>query len=182
MNVINLFKTFAVYSSRNGVLKNFTRTNPALPQYDNLKAWAEALPETGLIPEIDDFIFGQDVEQIGERLRTCKGYFLFVEYGAQTTPPPDRERKRITSTMVSCILGFMPNAKDWDLASETIINNTTEELIYQLANLIAAADVQRCSHNRLMDSAITVMPIEPSLCYGAVGWQLAFSIIDFKIN
>lgn len=182
MDVLSYFKLFAVFASRTGVLKNFTR-NSSLPDgYSELKTWAQALPETGRIAGINDFIFGQDLNQIGERLRSCKGYFLFVEYGAQQTQPPDREYKRLTETQLSCIIGFMPDAKNWDLATETIINTTTESMVYQLANLIASDDRDRCSYNRLMEGPITIMPVEPSLSFGAVGWQMAIKVKSFKIE
>lgn len=181
MNTTEIFKRFAVFANKQGVLKQFSNIQTANAAYMELKAWADTLPDTGRLIEIDDFVFGQDVDKIENHIKSCMGYFMLVEYGPQQTPSPDRERNRVTEQNISVIIAKVANTKNWDLMMETVENNAIEEMIYNMANLIAQDDKHVPPFKRLMDKNISISPVEPSLLFGAVGWQMAFKVQSYKM-
>lgn len=78
--ILDIFKYFAKFPSRNGVLSIFLNGSSSYTQYSALKAYVNALPDP-YVPEIGSLVFGQDLAEVKRRIDSVTGSFLFVDFG-----------------------------------------------------------------------------------------------------
>ena len=84
--VTEVFKYFARFPDRKGVLANFVTGKDS----SELKNYCSNLPATDIIPGLSDYVFGVNEENVEKRIKTIKGSYLFIDYGNFTTTRDNR--------------------------------------------------------------------------------------------
>lgn len=167
---------YAKFPAKAGVLKNFKRVENQLADYANLKAQAEALPDTSLIPDIEDFLFSTNEEVLAERIRNIKSYFMLFQYGIIRSPAPGRSGVRDT-TIASSLIIARPHSKNaTDTVQEMLYMEKILQFMVQIANQMKSDNKTLfCAAERFAESSIDIAPVEPALIYGCVGWVMTFN-------
>ena len=167
---------FAKFPAKAGVLENFKRTENVDPEYTALKTQVEALPDTSIIPEIEDYLFSVHEEVIENRIRNIKKYFLLFQYGIIRSPAHDRAGIRKTTLASSLIVARKISLKATDVADESIYLEKTLQYIVQIANQMRDDNKTLfCAPERFAESNIDIAPVEPGLLYGCIGWVMTFN-------
>lgn len=77
----DLFLYFAKFPERNGVLSMFTNGSSNMPEYLQLRQAISKAEVHSLIPEIKNYVYGQDFDDVKERVDRLFGSWLMVDYG-----------------------------------------------------------------------------------------------------
>jgi hypothetical protein len=170
----DIIKYFAKFPDTTGIMKNFSRTTSQEAGYDTLKTYMSGLTSP-LLPQIKDYIFGQDETIVTNRVRTMKDYFLFVEYGRIQISAPDHVRVRDGSLFLAFTVAKPFNNAGRDSAEELIISDACLDLVMQILQTIKDDDEVTCPINRYLDSTIELSPVIPELFYQNIGWVVTFS-------
>ncbi len=174
MILLDVLKYFAGMPHRDGVMKAFARKNPKHPGYEALKAEVEALPTPVLLPELTDFVFGDDATTINETIRNIKGRFMMVDYGIFQSNPIDQVRNRDASFLLTVFIAQPQNLRNNDMMERNLVMDDLLVLAKRMIDRISADDEDRCSQDRYMDSNITIMPIQPLVLLNCDGWEITF--------
>lgn len=78
--ILELFKYFARYSQKDGVISIFANGASCLSGYNALLDYVKALPDP-LLPDIEHLVFGQSLDTVKNRVANITGTYLFVDYG-----------------------------------------------------------------------------------------------------
>ena len=116
--LIDIFRYFARFVGRDGVLRNFTAGRG--DAYTELKNGCQALPEAGLFPDVTDYVFGVNETSVEKRINNIKGIYLFIDYGNfQTSQGPNKVK---TDELHLAVTVAKPlNIETIDLAAEVIL-------------------------------------------------------------
>jgi hypothetical protein len=172
--LIEIVKYFAQFPDRAGVLKNFSKSNSIFSEYLELKNYIDALPAAQM-PAIKDFIFTDSDEELSDRIKNIKSYFMLIEWGPIVVNDPEPSaRNRYGNWHFAVNIAHPTNDKGFDKMEYMILSSKTLEYLMQLCNLITANDEEICDGRRYMESAINIAPIDPYLFSGCIGWSLSF--------
>lgn len=173
---------YAKFPAKTGVLKNFKRSNNPSADYTSLKSQVEALPDTSLIPEIEDFLFSTNEEVVAERIRNIKSYFMLFQYGIVRSPAPGRSGARNTTMASSLIIARQHSKNATDTVEEMLHMEKTLQFIVQVANQMKTDNKTLfCAADRFAENSIDIAPVEPALIYGCVGWVMTFNKNKFTL-
>lgn len=167
----DIIKYFGKFPDRDGVLKNFVRTTEKYSGYDDIKTYFTGLGDP-LLPEIKDFVFGTDEKVISKRLSNIGSFFLFVEFGQIGTSSPDSWQNRDTEIMLAITLAHPFNESNRDSIEEILLSDACLDLLLRLKDLMITDDQDTCFITRLLESEITIDPIEPAFFFNNIGYVM----------
>lgn len=170
--ILDLFKYFAKFPHRPGVLTIFNNGESTFPKYADLLTELKSIPGVGLIPEIESYVFGQSFEKVKKRIDSLSGTFLFVDFGEFSSVRDQRSSISDSQKLAVTIAMKVPASSD--LVEEAIFADKTLSLINILrARLID--DSKKISApwlNRLSDSHDIIPFLSPELA--SLGWTIRF--------
>lgn len=172
MEVIDVIKYFAKFPEKEGVIKNFLRSDGG-EVYNELKQYVTDLPDP-LMPLLKDFVVSSREEEVAERIKNIDNYFLFLEYGPIIAAVPNVVRLRKIDFSLSVHVCYHDNSKNVDWMEEAIIMDNCLEMAFALARQMIADDNEICPQTRFVESSLSFAPVEPALLYQSVGWSLSF--------
>jgi hypothetical protein len=174
--LIDIFKYFARFVGRTGVMRNFSAGKGNL--YDDLKTFCVALPETGNFPEIDDYVFGVNETSVEKRINNVSGIYLFIDYGNFSTVESDKKVK--TDELHLAVTVAKPlNIETVDLADEVILADRLLNIIRKIRTELIH-DKSDCFVRRLkFPSEIT--PWYAREFNNSTGWTMIFKLSGIDI-
>ena len=84
MIIQDLFLYFAKFPQKAGVKAIATMGSSEMPEYATLMAALDALPSESLVPDIENYVYGQSIEDLQQRIDRLSGSWLFADYGEFT--------------------------------------------------------------------------------------------------
>lgn len=171
--ILNVLKYFAKFPHRDGVLKNFIKTEEIFPGYTELKSEIQAMPEA-LMPSLTDYIFTDDEKELGKFVRNIKSYFMLIEYGPITIDEPNENYNRIGDWHLAVNIAHPTDGRNYDPIEKMMLRNECLNKVIKLAQFIAAEDTEACSGCDFLKSQVVISPIEPYLFHQCTGWSLTF--------
>lgn len=87
--ILQLFKYFARYPQKQGVLSMFINGESPYAEYAELLEYVRHLPEP-LLPGIESFVFGQSYDDVKKRVDSITGSYLFIDFGEFTSTRDSR--------------------------------------------------------------------------------------------
>lgn len=138
--ILELFKYFARFPKREGVLRGIaTKGESDMEEYAQMMDVVKALPGTGLVPEIENYVYGQSFDELKARLANLTGTFLFVDYGEVDMQSDGRRSFECTQRIaVTVAMKLSSNA---DMMERLIANERTLQMVAKIhAHLIADAE------------------------------------------
>lgn len=179
MLVNDLVRYCAKFPPRDRVLNTFVRSIGTIEGYESLRQYVADLPSDGLIPGLNDFVLANFNEtKLGDKIRSVKGYFMMLEYGIMRATSPGEEGARQIELMTSVHFGKIANIRDMDGIEEALIMDKCQENAILFIQAMQTDDAFICAHKRMSVGSMTLVPIDPALLYGAIGWSLTFDIND----
>lgn len=82
--ILQLFKYFARYPQKQGVLSMFINGESPYTEYAELLEYVNHLPDP-LLPDIGSFVFGQSYDDVKKRVDCITGSYLFIDFGEFTS-------------------------------------------------------------------------------------------------
>lgn len=171
--ILHLFRYFARFPRREGVLSIFTNGTSTLPSYARLQQDLAQLPPP-LLPQIDHYVFGQSFDDVKRRLDTLTGNFLFVDFGEISSSRNQRNAITDTQRIAITIAVKIPDSSD--LVEMAIHSSDTLALLTQLRTILHQ-EQEGDNHPWLthLSSNHEIVPfLSPEL--HSIGWTLLSNI------
>ena len=80
--LLDLFTYFAKFPQNSGVIKGIaTKGESSMEEYATTLDILGKMEEKELVPEIQNYVYGQSFDELKQRIDKLTGSFLFVDYG-----------------------------------------------------------------------------------------------------
>lgn len=172
--ILQLFKYFARYPQKEGVLSMFTNGGSSVfPQYAELLAYVKELSDVPLIPEIENFVFGQSYDFVKRRVDAITGNYLFIDFGEFTSSRDVRNSISDQQKIAATVAMKMPEAAD--IIEIAIASEVTLSLLAALRKrLIQDSKSEDFSWMDKMSDKHDIIPfVSPE--FKSIGWTLMFT-------
>ena len=168
--ILDIFKYFAKFPDKKGVKAMATMGSSSMDGYADLITWINNLPDSGLIPDLKNYVYGQSLEELKSRIGNLYGSWLFVDYGEFSTT--DSGNSMRTSEKIAITIACKMNTTSDQLEKMLVAESTLQMLRNLYARLISDAengDLFFSSRENIKNSDI--VPFVASEL-NSVGWTL----------
>lgn len=172
--ILQLFKYFARYPQKEGVLSMFANGDSSLfPQYAKLLAYIRELPDVSLVPEIENFVFGQSYDFVKQRVDAITGNYLFIDFGEFSSSRDSKnsisEQQKIAATVAMKI----PDAAD--IVETAIASEVTLSLLAALRKHLIRESISEDFPwmEKISDKHDIIPFVSPE--FKSIGWTLMFT-------
>lgn len=110
--ITELFLYFAQFPKKSGIKAMATMGKSKMPQYAELLAALDALPDVSRVPDIENYVYGQTFEDIQQRLDKLTGSFLFADYGEFDMLGDGRRSYQVTQRLAVTVAMRLPANSD----------------------------------------------------------------------
>lgn len=173
--LLDLFTYFAKFPQNSGIIKGIaTKGESSMEEYATTLDILGKMEEKELVPEIQNYVYGQSFDELKQRIDKLTGSFLFVDYG-EVDMQSDGHRsfectQRIAVTVAQKLSG---NA---DMLERVIVNDRTLQMVSKIHARIMA-DVETEGLYWMDRESITNCEIIPfvSAELQSYGWTLMLS-------
>lgn len=168
--ILDLFKYFAKFPDKVGVKAMATMGTSQMTGYQDLITWINNLPDESLIPDLNNYVYGQSLDDLKSRLTNLYGSWLFVDYGEFSTTS-NSNSMRTTEKIAITIARKITDTSD-QLEKLIVAESTLDMLRHLYAHMIS--DVEKgnlffSSRENILNSDI--VPFVASEL-NSVGWTL----------
>lgn len=170
--LLDLFEYFAKFPAAAGIVKGIaTKGKSNLEEYDTVLSALSNLPEKQLVPEIDNYVYGQSFDELKQRIDKLTGSFLFVDYGEVDMQSDGRRSFQCTQRIAVTVAMKLPNNSD--MLERVIANDRTLQMLSKVHARIMA-DVEMDELYWMDRESITNCEIIPfvSAELQSYGWTL----------
>lgn len=109
--ILQLFKYFARYPRKEGVLSLFANGESPYAEYAELLHYVKCLPEP-LLPGIENFVFGQSYDDVKKRVDGITGSYLFIDFGEFSSTRDSRNSISDTQKLAVTVAVKVPDTAD----------------------------------------------------------------------
>lgn len=173
--LLDLFTYFAKFPQNSGIIKGIaTKGESSMEEYATTLDILDKMKEKELVPEIQNYVYGQSFDELKQRIDKLTGSFLFVDYGEVDMQDDGRRSfectQRIAVTVAQKLSG---NA---DMLERVIVNDRTLQMVSKIHARIMA-DVETEGLYWMDRESITNCEIIPfvSAELQSYGWTLMLS-------
>ena len=173
--ILDLFKYFARFPKRENVLKGIaTKGESDMTEYAQMEDAVKALPGTGIVPEIENYVYGQSFDELKARLANLTGTFLFVDYGEVDMQSDGRRSFECTQRIAVTVAMKLPATSD--MMERILTNDSTLQMIAKIHGYLLA-DVEGGELYWMERDSVTDCEIVPfaSAELHSYGWTLMLS-------
>lgn len=167
----NIFHYFCRYPSVAAVEKFFNKKNASI-DYSVMKAKAlDACKET--FPQITDFIFGVNEEQVRKQISQVRGIYMFIDYG-NITSKENAYKVKEDAMQLAITVAKPLSSGTYDQAEEILI---TEELLKIISSI--RRDLREDRTDPFVQKLTFPNDITPFFARelsNSYGWTLMFNI------
>ena len=110
--ITELFLYFAQFPKKSGIKAMATMGKSKMPQYAELLAALDALPDVSRVPDIENYVYGQTFEDIQQRLDKLTGSFLCADYGEFDMLGDGRRSYQVTQRLAVTVAMRLPANSD----------------------------------------------------------------------
>jgi hypothetical protein len=171
MRISDIFLYFAQFPLIDGVKSSFSNGTSDLSLYGDLLSKLDGQAHSRL-PEIEDYVFGQNLDAVKNRIDKFSGLFLFVEAGDISSNQDDKGS--IQDQMKLGVTVARKVADSADLVEQMIVSDEMLILTNRLRALIRE-DQTSTPWLTWMSQPQQVIPFVSSE-FGSVGWSCIFSL------
>lgn len=168
----DIFKLFAKFPLKEGVLDAFNKGTSAVAGYEAFKTEIEALEEHSLIPEIKHFLFGVNEDIIKKHIGNFDSYYLFLDYG-DINSNVDGNNRRISGMYLAVTVAIPINADNQDMADQVLITDLSLSYLLQIRDNLIKNQKQHPWLKDLSDNH-DISPFVARELNGSVGWTMTF--------
>jgi hypothetical protein len=112
MIILDIFKYFAQFPLKDGVLRLFSNGKSQMVGYSSLLASIIEMPKHSRIQSLTGFVFGPDEDTIKMQIDKCEGYILFVDYGEINSSTDSKNSIQNNWKMAFTVMGKITGGSD----------------------------------------------------------------------
>lgn len=169
MDIKEIFLYFAKFPLEDGVKAAFRNGTSEFAEYQSLMNEYQS-GDKAILPDISNYVFGQDFDAVKAIIDGMNGNYLFVEIGEVDSN--ENEKGSIEDNMkVACTIAFK-NKDNIDLVDRMIISDRCLSLINSLRYHLRRDQEPWL---RMMDSTTQLQPFVSSE-FNSVGWTFMFNL------
>lgn len=170
--LLDLFEYFAKFPASAGVTKGIANKGESrMEEYATVLKAIKNLPEKELVPEIENYVYGQSFDELKQRIDKLTGSFLFVDYGEVDMQSDGRRSFQCTQRIAVTVAIKLPAHAD--MLERVIANDRTLQMLSKVHARILA-DVETEGLYWMDRESITTCEIIPfvSAELQSYGWTL----------
>lgn len=139
--ILDLFKYFAQFPSKEGVGKGIaTKGESQMEEYAEVIKELQNLPAQGVVPEIENYVYGQSFDELKQRVDKLTGTFLFVDYGEVDMQSDNHRSFECTQRIAVTVAAKL--SSNTDMMERIIANDRTLRMISHVhARIMADAEM-----------------------------------------
>lgn len=127
--ILDLFRYFARFPKKEGVVSMFANGSSDFIQYAELLEYAKNLPEP-IMPKLENLVFGQSYDYVKKRVDNITGNYLFVDFGEFTSSRD--ARNSIIDQQKLAVTIAMKVSDSADMVETAIVSEMTLSLLAEL--------------------------------------------------
>lgn len=173
--ILELFKYFAQFPARQGVSKGIaTKGESQMAEYAQTLADLKEMPGEGVVPEIENYVYGQSFDELKERVGKLTGSFLFVDYGEVDMQSDGHRSFECTQRIAVTVAMKLSGAAD--MMERLIATDRTLRMVAKIhARIMADAETDMlCWMDRESIANCEIVPFA-SAELQSYGWTLMLS-------
>lgn len=138
--LLDLFTYFAKFPASAGVTKGIaTKGESYMEEYATVLSMLGNMQEKELVPEIENYVYGQSFDELKLRIDKLTGTFLFVDYGEVDMQSDGRRSFECTQRIAVTVAMKLPNTSD--MLERIIANDRTLQMLSKIhARIMADAE------------------------------------------
>lgn len=170
MIIKDIFLYFARFPKREGLEAMFTMGASSFPEYGELQAALTSMQDCELVPDIDNYVYGQSLEDLQQRVSRLFGSWLYVDYGEFTARDSHGSMDVSQRIAVTVAIRLSQNA---DMAERMIASDRALAMLSKV-HAYMMADAERGYIDWLMREDILKAEIVPFVAteLSSFGWTL----------
>ena len=135
--LLDLFEYFAKFPATAGVTKGIAnKGESSMEEYATVLKAIRNLPEKELVPEIENYVYGQSFDELKQRIDKLTGSFLFVDYGEVDMQSDGRRSFQCTQRIAVTVA--MKLSAHADMLERVIANDRTLQMLSKVHARIMA--------------------------------------------
>lgn len=139
--LLDLFTYFAKFPASAGVTKGIATKgeSSSMEEYATVLSMLGNMQEKELVPEIENYVYGQSFDELKQRIDKLTGSFLFVDYGEVDMQSDGRRSFECTQRIAVTVAMKLPNTSD--MLERIIANDRTLQMLSKIhARIMADAE------------------------------------------
>lgn len=173
--LLDLFAYFAKFPQNSGIIKGIaTKGESSMEEYATTLDILGKMEEKELVPEIQNYVYGQSFDELKQRIDKLTGSFLFVDYGE--VDMQDDGHRSFGCTQRIAVTVAQKLSSNADMLERVIVNDRTLQMLSKVHARIMA-DVETEGLYWMDRESITNCEIIPfvSAELQSYGWTLMLS-------
>lgn len=173
--LLDLFTYFAKFPQNSGIIKGIaTKGESSMEEYATTLDILDKMEEKELVPEIQNYVYGQSFDELKQRIDKLTGSFLFVDYGE--VDMQDDGHRSFECTQRIAVTVAQKLSSNADMLERVIVNDRTLQMLSKVHARIMA-DVETEGLYWMDRESITNCEIIPfvSAELQSYGWTLMLS-------
>lgn len=173
--LLDLFTYFAKFPQNSGIIKGIaTKGESSMEEYATTLDILGKMEEKELVPEIQNYVYGQSFDELKQRIDKLTGSFLFVDYGE--VDMQDDGHRSFECTQRIAVTVAKKLSSNADMLERVIANDRTLQMLSKVHARIMA-DVETEGLYWMDRESITNCEIIPfvSAELQSYGWTLMLS-------
>lgn len=138
--LLDLFTYFAKFPASAGVTRGIaTKGESSMEEYVTVLGELSNMQDKELVPEIENYVYGQSFDELKQRIDKLTGSFLFVDYGEVDMQSDGRRSFECTQRIAVTVAMKLPNTSD--MLERIIANDRTLQMLSKIhARIMADAE------------------------------------------
>lgn len=173
--LLDLFTYFAKFPQNSGIIKGIaTKGESSMEEYATTLDILGKMEEKELVPEIQNYVYGQSFDELKQRIDKLTGSFLFVDYGEVDMQDDGHGSFECTQRIAVTVAQKL--SSNADMLERVIVNDRTLQMLSKVHARIMA-DVETEGLYWMDRESITNCEIIPfvSAELQSFGWTLMLS-------
>lgn len=173
--ILDLFLYFAKFPQFEGVTRIASKGDSDMPGYAEILQHLESLTEHSIVPDIENYLYGQSLDDLKARLDRIIGTFLFIDYGEMTISADRIQSMQVAERLAITVAMKLGTTKD--ALEQAIASHRTLRLLATLhAHLLADIDtgIFPYADRPAMSNAEIIPFVSTELA--SYGWTLMLTI------
>lgn len=138
--LLDLFTYFAKFPASAGITRGIaTKGESSMEEYATVLGELSNMQEKELVPETENYVYGQSFDELKQRIDKLTGSFLFVDYGEVDMQSDGRRSFECTQRIAVTVAMKLPNTSD--MLERIIANDRTLQMLSKIhARIMADAE------------------------------------------
>ena len=135
--LLDLFTYFAKFPQNSGIIKGIaTKGESSMEEYATTLDILGKMEEKELVPEIQNYVYGQSFDELKQRIDKLTGSFLFVDYGE--VDMQDDGHRSFECTQRIAVTVAQKLSSNADMLERVIVNDRTLQMLSKVHARIMA--------------------------------------------